>query len=166
VESTVNETLITLQGRLGSNVSTRQVGDAVVASFRLASNPRRLNRRTGEWSDGETQWYTVTAWRALGENCDRSLRRGDPVVVHGRFTVSPWTNADGNPMTSLEIEAGFVGHDLNKGATMFTRTPRQTGGSTADPAGSEAPDLAGAVPAADPPEATAPDPGREPVVAA
>jgi single-strand DNA-binding protein len=149
VESIVNETLITLQGRLGGNVTTRQVGDAVVASFRLASNPRRLNRRTGEWSDGETQWYTVTAWRALAENCERSLRRGDPIVVHGRFTISPWTNAEGVAMTSLEIEASFVGHDLNRGATLFTRTPRQP---------AEVP--------AERPAGEALEPGREPVVAA
>jgi single-strand DNA-binding protein len=161
VESTVNDTLITLQGRLGSNVTTRQVGDTVVASFRLASNPRRLNRRTGEWSDGETQWYTVTAWRALAENCERSLRRGDPVVVHGRFRISPWTNADGVSMTSLEIEAGFVGHDLNRGATLFTRTPRQPAEPPTDGPGAEAPDFAGA-----PADAVAPDPAREPVAAA
>ncbi|MCW2766647.1 MAG: ssb [Nocardioides sp.] len=130
----MNETLMTLQGRLGSNVTTRVVGDAVVASFRLASNPRRYHRKTDEWVDGETQWYTVTAWRSLGENCERSLRRGDPVVVHGRFTISPWTNADGVPMLSLEIEASFVGHDLNRGATMFTRTPRPTDPSSDEPA--------------------------------
>lgn len=120
----MNETLMTLQGRLGSNVTTRVAGDTIVATFRLASNPRRYHRKTDEWVDGETQWFTVTAWRGLAENCERSLRRGDPVVVHGRFTVSPWTNSEGVPMTSLEIEASFVGHDLNRGSTLFTRTPR------------------------------------------
>jgi single-strand DNA-binding protein len=136
----MNETLMTLQGRLGSNVTTRVVGDALVASFRLASNPRRYHRKTDEWVDGETQWYTVTAWRSLAENCERSLRRGDPVVVHGRFTISPWTNADGVPMTSLEIEASFVGHDLNRGATMFTRTPRPTDAPPEEPSGPDAGD--------------------------
>lgn len=162
----MNETLITLQGRLGSNVTTRLVGDTVVASFRMASNPRRFHRRTGEWSDGETQWFTVTAWRALAENCERSLRRGDPVVVHGRFTVSPWTNADGHQMTSLEIEATFVGHDLTKGATMFTRTPRPKD-DPADGGPSEAPGFAREPgPGVSPSDAAEPDPSREPVVAA
>jgi single-strand DNA-binding protein len=122
----MNETLVTLQGRLGSNVTTRVAGDALVASFRLASNPRHYHRKTDEWVDGETQWYTVKAWRSLGENCDRSLRRGDPVVVHGRLTASPWQSAEGVPMVSFEIQASFVGHDLHRGTTMFTRTPRAT----------------------------------------
>lgn len=162
----MNDTLITLQGRVGSNVTTRQVGDTVVASFRLASNPRRLNRRTGEWSDGETQWYTVTAWRALAENCDRSLRRGDPVVVHGRFTISPWTNADGVSMTSLEIEAGFVGHDLNRGATMFSRNPRRPAEPSSDRPGPDALGIDGSASESTARDATAPDADRQPVVAA
>lgn len=126
----MNETLVTLQGRLGSNVSTRVAGDSVVASFRLASTPRRYHRKSESWVDLETQWYTVNAWRSLGENCERSLRRGDPVVVHGRLTASPWTNAEGVAMVTFEIEASFVAHDLNRGATMFTRTPRPATEST------------------------------------
>ena len=119
------ETTVTLQGWLGGNVTTRVAGDTVVASFRVASTPRRFQRSTETWVDGATQWYTVTAWRALGENCQQSLRRGDPVVVHGRLTVSSWVGRDGVEQTTLEIEATHVGHDLSRGTAAFTRTPKQ-----------------------------------------
>ena len=81
----MNDSHITLQGWLGGDVRLHQAGETTVAQFRLACTPRRFSRRTDSWSDGETQWYTVRAWRGLGEHCERSLRRGDPVVVHGRL---------------------------------------------------------------------------------
>ena len=121
----MNETLVTLSGWLGGDVTLRETGEGVrVATFRLASTPRRFNRKTGEWANGDTQWYTVSAWRALGDNCGTSLRRGDPVVVHGRLSAQTWTNSAGLAVTSLEIDAFFVGHDLNRGTASFTRTPR------------------------------------------
>ena len=76
---------ITVRGWLGGDVDLRRAGDVPVASFRLACTPRRFNRRTETWSDGPTQWYTVTCWRSLADNVARSLRRGDPVVVQGRL---------------------------------------------------------------------------------
>ncbi len=120
----MNEALITLQGWLGADVTVREAGDAVVANLRVACTPRRFQRKTGEWSDADTQWYTVTAWRALADNCAQSLRRGDPVVVHGKVSAQTWTNSAGIEVTSFDVEAIFVAHDLNRGTSRFARTPR------------------------------------------
>jgi single-strand DNA-binding protein len=117
----MNETYVTLSGWLGGNVTLRQAGGVPVASFRVASTPRRYVRKTDSWEDGDTQWYAVNAWRALAENCDTSLRRGDPVVVHGKLTANVWTNKAGLEVTSFEVEASFVGHDLNRGTSEFQR---------------------------------------------
>jgi single-strand DNA-binding protein len=120
----MNETVVTLQGWLGADVTLREAGEVPVASFRVACTPRRYQRRSDSWVDGDTQWYTVTAWRGLADNCARSLRRGDPVVVHGRLSAQTWTNSAGIEVTSFEVDAAFVGHDLNRGVAQFTRTPR------------------------------------------
>ena len=101
----MNETVVTLQGWLGGEVTVRQAGDSVVANFRVATTPRRYQKKTDTWVDGDTQWYTVNAWRALAENCQRSLRRGDPVVVHGKLNAQVWTNSAGMEVTSFEVEA-------------------------------------------------------------
>jgi len=119
----MNETMVTLQGWLGSDVTVRQAGDATVASFRVACTPRRYQKKTDEWVDAETQWYSVKAWRGLGANCEQSLRRGDPVVVHGRLNAQTWTNSANIEVTSFEVEAVLVGHDLARGVSQFTRTP-------------------------------------------
>ena len=83
----MNETMVTLQGYVGGPVKLRQAGDSLVANFRVACTPRRYNRRTQEWFDADTQWYTVNAWRVLGDHCSRSLTTGDPVVVHGESSA-------------------------------------------------------------------------------
>ena len=75
----------------------------------MATTPRRYSRKTDSWEDGDTQWYSVNAWRTLAENCDRSLRRGDPVVVHGKLSAHVWTNKAGLEVTTFEVEAAFVG---------------------------------------------------------
>ena len=44
------ETTVTLQGWLGGNVTTRMAGDTLVANFRVASTPRRYQRRASPGS--------------------------------------------------------------------------------------------------------------------
>lgn len=127
------ETTVTLQGYVGTPVTTRVAGDSVVASFRVACTPRRYQRKTETWADGATQWYSVTAWRGLAENCQQSLHRGDPVIVHGRLTVNTWVNRDGIEMSSLEVEATHVGHDLTRGTAQFTKTPKPAAASAPAP---------------------------------
>lgn len=143
----INETVVTLQGWLGSDVRLREAGDSVVADFRVGCTPRRFSRKTQQWVDGDTQWYTVNAWRTLGEHCAASLRRGDAVVVHGKLSAHTWTTNAGTDITTFEVEASLVGHDLNRGTTTFTKKPRQASAAeiAADqPVGTQpAPDAAG-----------------------
>jgi single-strand DNA-binding protein len=120
----VNDTLVTLQGNLGGPVKLRAAGDSVVATFRLACTPRRYQRGSGTWSDDETQWFTVNAWRYLADNCAASLRTGDAVIVSGRMSLSTWVNADGVEQQTWEVTANAVGHDLNRGISRFTRPVR------------------------------------------
>lgn len=129
----MNDTLITLQGNLGGDVEVRPAGQSRVATFRVACTPRIYQKKTDEWVDGDTQWYRVNAWRALGDHCERSLRRGDPVFVHGRLRAQTWTNSAGIEVTSMEVEATVVGHDLTRGTSTFVRAQRAatTGEETA-----------------------------------
>ncbi len=125
----MHETYVTLSGWLGGNVDLRDAGGVPVASFRVASTPRRYHRRTETWEDGDTQWFSVNAWRTLGDHCAASLRRGDPVVVHGKLSARTWTTKAGLEVTTFEVEAAFVGHDLNRGTSEFHRRKQR-----ADPA--------------------------------
>ena len=120
----MNDSIITLRGNVGADPVVRSVGEVSVANFRMACTPRKLNRSTGEWSDGVTQWFSVSAWRHLGENVGRSLRKGDPVVVQGRLSARSYVNKDGLEVNTFEVEATVVGHDLNRGMSSLSRNPR------------------------------------------
>ncbi len=120
----VNDTTVTLQGWVGSDVVLRQGGEVAVASFRVGCTPRRRQKGTGEWVDGDTQWYSVSAWRWLGEHCARSLRKGDPVVVHGRLTARSYVTRAGVEAVGFDVDAVLVGHDLSRGTTVFTKADR------------------------------------------
>ena len=43
------------------------------------------------------------------------------MVVHGKLSAHVWTNKAGLEVTTFEIEAAFVGHDLNRGTSAFER---------------------------------------------
>ena len=91
------------------------------AAFRVASSTRRRNPETNQWEDGETSFFRVTAWRSLGTNVARSVRKGQPVVVHGRLRVSRFVREDNVVVTSADISAEAVGHNLALGQTTFAR---------------------------------------------
>ncbi len=93
-------------------------------AFRLASTVRRPNPKTREYEDGPTNFFNVTAFRALGANVGNSLKKGDPVFVYGRMRVNQWTRSDNIPATSVEIDAYTVGHDLTWGTTELVKVSR------------------------------------------
>ena len=119
----MNETYVTLQGWVGTDVSLRTPKGISVASMRVAVTPRI--KREGQWRDGETTWYSVTCWRALAENVEASVHKGDAVLVHGRLRTESWQRADDEPpVTTLTVEATSVGHDLTRGTSAFLRSQR------------------------------------------
>ena len=92
-----------------------------VASFRLASTQRRYDRAKQTWSDGETNWYTITAFRQLASNAAGSVRKGERVIVTGRLRIKEWTNGD-RTGTTVDIEAEAIGHDLTWGTASYVRS--------------------------------------------
>ena len=92
-----------------------------VATIRVGSTPRKLNRETGEWQDGETSYYSVKCWRKLAENVHGSLRKGDMVIVRGKVFTRSWLDDQQRVRMEVQIEADSVGHDLAFGWSRFNR---------------------------------------------
>ena len=95
-----------------------------VTSFRLASGSRRFDKDSGEWTDGDTNWFTVVAFRQLARNANESIAKGDRILVSGRLKVRDWDNGE-RTGTTVEIEADCLGHDLLFGTSTFERVVRQ-----------------------------------------
>lgn len=121
------ETFVSMTGWVGSAVEYRCLTSADRsytthhASFRLAATPRI--RRGGGWTDGETNWITVVCFRGLAQNVGSSVSKGDPVHVWGKLRRETWER-DGEANERTVIEAVTVGHDLNRGTSMFKKAER------------------------------------------
>ena len=120
------DAMLTIGGYVGTDVELREGsgGGGALAVFRLGSTPRWFDRASGAWRDQETVWLTVKAWRGLAHNVKASVRKGEPVVVHGRLRASRWKDESGEDRTRTVLDAITVGHDLNRGTTAYLRTER------------------------------------------
>ncbi|MFT4030681.1 MAG: single-stranded DNA-binding protein [Protaetiibacter sp.] len=95
-----------------------------ILSFRLASTHRRFDRASAAWVDGETNWFTITAFRQLAGNAAVSIEKGHRVLATGRLRVREWR--DGEKLgRDVEIIADALGPDLTWGRAQYTRAARQ-----------------------------------------
>jgi single-strand DNA-binding protein len=121
---TVNETYVTVSGNVvGDPVVRATRANVPFVTFRVASNVRRVDFKTGEYIDAGTNFVNVTAFRALGVNLSNSLKKGEPVIVYGRMRINQWVNGERSG-TSVEIDAYNVGHDLTWGQSKFTKVAK------------------------------------------
>jgi single-strand DNA-binding protein len=114
--------LITVTGLIATTPRHLVTQDGLaITSFRLASSQRRFDKNQNKWVDGETNWYTITAFRQLAINVAGSFNKGDRVLITGKLRIRDWDNGE-RAGTSVEIEADAAGHDLSWGSAVFTRT--------------------------------------------
>jgi single-strand DNA-binding protein len=118
----MSDTHVTLHGWVGNDVTHREVNGTPVVNLRVASTPRI--KRKGSWQDGDTTWYTVSAWRSLADNVAESIKKGDAVIVHGRLRSESWQREDGQVSNTLVVEATLIGHDLCRGTSVFLRSSK------------------------------------------
>ncbi|HWH28865.1 MAG TPA: single-stranded DNA-binding protein [Mycobacteriales bacterium] len=126
----MHEPTITLNGNVAAKPESRLVqtahGTTAVATMRVAVTPRRRGRDSDDWTDGETMWFRVSAWRSTAANAVASLNQGDRVVVVGRLTQRTWTDGNGVERPSFNVEAESIGLDIARRAAMFVKsTPDQ-----------------------------------------
>jgi single-strand DNA-binding protein len=120
----MNETVVTVVGNLVDDPRMRTTDSGIeVTSFRVASTARRFDREAARWVDAGSVFLGVTCWRSLGVNVVASLRKGDPVVVHGRLFTRQYER-DGQVRSSYEMDAAAVGPDLARGTASFQRVAR------------------------------------------
>jgi len=121
---------ITIVGNVAGDPRHTQTPSGIpITTFRVASSPRRFDRTTEKWVDGETNWFSVSAFRALAVNAAASLQRGERVIVTGRLRIRTWEKGERSG-TAVEIDAEAIGHDLLWGTSRFERGgPRDAGGS-------------------------------------
>ncbi len=112
---------ITITGVVGTDPHHHVTSQGLpITSFRLASTRRYFDRAKGSWEDGETNWYTISAFRQLASNASMSIRKGERVVVYGRLRLRAWETGEKSG-TAVEIEADAIGHDLAWCVTSYSK---------------------------------------------
>ena len=95
-------------GNLTRDPELRTTSSGVsVCSFTVAVNRRRSSTSTAA-NQPEADFFRVSAWRQLGENCSRYLTKGRKVAVTGSVSVSTYQGNDGTTRASLEVNADDV----------------------------------------------------------
>ena len=152
---------VTIVGRVATDPIQVQTGGGVsVTNFRLASTHRRFDPAAQAWTDAGTNWFSVAAFRQLGEHAKASLRTGDSVIVTGRLKIRNW-ESNGKQGTSVDIEAETIGHDLRWGTTAYrpkTRPASVDGTTSRGAAEQRSPE-----PARDTGESATSDSGTDPI---
>jgi single-strand DNA-binding protein len=132
------ETVITIVGNLVDDPELRFTpAGAAVAKFRIASTPRRFNKTTNEWEDGEGLFLTCSVWRQAAENVAESLTRGTRVIVQGRLKQRSYEDKEQVKRTVYEIDVDEVGPTLARATAKVTKNPSGGGqqgvGTSSDP---------------------------------
>ena len=97
---------ITAVGRLTADPTiTESANGAALCHFTVAANTRRKNAA----GQPLTNFYRCTVWRAIAENCARYLHKGDMVTISGDLALTEYSDRNGQPRCSLEVDVSDVG---------------------------------------------------------
>lgn len=93
---------LTIIGNLTKDPELRSTQDGTsVCNFTVAVNRKKVNGQQ------EADFFRVSAWRGLGENCSKYLIKGRKVCVVGPVSVRTYTS-NGESRASLEVIAEDV----------------------------------------------------------
>jgi len=124
------ETVITTIGTLVADPELRFIqSGAAVASFRIASTPRTLDRDSNTWKDGDPLFLSCSVWKQYAENVVESLKKGDQVIVQGRLKQRSYETKEGEKRTVVELDVDDVGPTLRFATAKVTKSGRGGGNS-------------------------------------
>lgn len=95
--------LVFLTGRLTRDPDNRmtQRGQAI-CGFDIAVNRRYMDNALGEWKD-EVSYVPVTVFGDAAERAKERLKKGVPVLVEGRLTMSEFVDKSGQTRKVLRV---------------------------------------------------------------
>lgn len=126
---------LTIIGNLTRDPQLRTTSTGInVCDFTVAVNKKQSAQQKANGQQAEADFFRVTAWRELGENCAKYLAKGRKVAVIGSVSVSQYTGNDGVTRANLEVNADEV-----EFLTPRDQQSAPAGGAQAAPAPAAAP---------------------------
>ncbi len=81
-----------------------------IAEMGIAVN-KRWKDSTGS-ANNITDFFNVTVWNNLAENCACSLKKGDRIIIGGHLSLRTWENREGKKFNIVNITADVIGLSL------------------------------------------------------
>lgn len=124
-----NETPLTIVGNLTADPELRfTASGAQVANFTVATTPRKFNKNTNEWEDGEPLFMRCAIWREAAEHVAQSLTQGARVIVTGHLEGTSWEDKEtGKKRSGTQMNVLDVGPSLKYATAQVTKVQRQQG---------------------------------------
>jgi single-strand DNA-binding protein len=112
-----NDQPIYITGKLTEDPQLRFTpSGSAVANFTIAFNPRRFDRNTNEWVNGEATFWRCEAWNqgklSRAENICNMLKKGDSVIAQGVIETKKWETKEGEKRSALQVSIQSIGKDL------------------------------------------------------
>ena len=98
-----------------------------ITEMGLASNKKWIDKNG---KDLETvDYFNITTWGSLAENCAAALKKGDRVMVSGHLNLRSWENKEGKKYNITSITADVVAASLEfRGAKILEKDNGEKGG--------------------------------------
>jgi single-strand DNA-binding protein len=98
---------IIIVGYLGRDPELRYTPQGTaVCNLSVATTEKRRN--AGGETEEHTIWFRVSAWGRQAEVAAEYLAKGRQVYVEGRLRLEEYTDREGNPRTSAEVNASDI----------------------------------------------------------
>lgn len=127
------ETPVTVVGNLVADPELKFTPTgAPVVNFTVASTPRKFDRETNKWVDGDALFLRCNLWRQPAENLVESLTKGARVIVTGNLRQRSYETKEGEKRSVMELEVDEIGPSLRYATAKVNKVERTT--KTAKPA--------------------------------
>lgn len=97
---------VTIMGRIGSEIETKNVANNYVAKFSVATSEKWKNK-AGEKQE-KTSWHNITAWGNIAKVVSQYSGKGKRVLIEGKIDYRTWDKTDGSKGYATDIIANNV----------------------------------------------------------
>lgn len=102
---------LTLLGNLARDPEIKYTNEGLaITDLRIAVNRKWKDKEGNDM--GNVEFFNVTAWNKLAENCANDLKKGDRVIVSGRLNHRSFDTKDGKKINIMNVIADVVAASL------------------------------------------------------
>jgi single-strand DNA-binding protein len=101
---------VILVGRVGKAPEVTVVASTSrqLAKFSLATDEGYFDKNSNAWKDLPTTWHNIVAWGPLAQKVERSVGKGDMVLVEGSIRTRKWQDKNGQDRWNTDIQADNI----------------------------------------------------------